>query len=129
VLAITASIHSLSHPKIVSDPKLYTVYIMASRSLTLYVGITSDLQRRTIQHQNHRFDGFTSKYKVERLVYYERFANVHSAIAREKQLKNWRRDKKIALIKSMNPTWLDLSEEWGKPVILKKPQFTVTDSH
>ena len=98
---------------------LYSVYIMASRSLTLYVGVTRDLAPRAGEHKRHAMEGFTSKYRVERLVYYERFADIRTAIAREKQLKGWRRDKKIALIRSKNPTWIDLSEEWGKPVKLE----------
>jgi putative endonuclease len=100
----------------VKERTLYSVYIMASRSLTLYIGVTRDLGRRTRQHQQHAIEGFTSKYRIERLVYYERFVDVQAAIAREKQLKGWRRDKKIALVRSKNPAWIDLSEEWGKPV-------------
>jgi putative endonuclease len=95
---------------------LYTVYIMASRSLTLYIGVTRDLGRRVAQHKQRAIGGFTSKYRVERLVYYERFVDIRAAIAREKQVKGWRRDKKIALIRSKNPTWIDLAEEWGKAV-------------
>jgi len=95
---------------------LYTVYIMASRSLTLYIGVTRNLARRTMEHKQHEIEGFTSKYRVERLVYYERFVDIRAAIEREKQLKGWRRDKKIALIRSKNPTWIDLAEEWGKPI-------------
>jgi putative endonuclease len=100
----------------VKERLLYCVYIMASRSLTLYIGVTRDLGRRTREHKQHAIEGFTSKYRVERLVYYERFVDIRAAIAREKQLKGWRRDKKIALIQSKNPTLIDLSEEWGKPV-------------
>ena len=104
---------------IVKERPLYTVYIMASRSLTLYIGVTRDLARRTTQHKQHAIEGFTSRYRIERLVYYERFVDIRAAIAREKQLKGWCRDKKIALIRSRNPTWIDLSEEWGKPVQLE----------
>ena len=96
--------------------RIYTVYILASRSLTLYIGVTSNLQRRVNQHKQHNFDGFTAQYQIERLVCFERFNDIRNAISREKQLKRWRREKKIALIKSMNPTWIDLSEEWGKPI-------------
>ena len=99
--------------------RTYTVYILASRSLTLYIGVTGNLQRRVAQHKHHSFDGFTSSYRIDRLVYYERFNDIRNAITREKQLKRWRREKKIALIKSTNPTWIDLSEEWGKPVKLQ----------
>ena len=73
------------------EQKLYWVYIMASRSLTLYIGVTGNLRRRVSQHQEHVFEGFSAKYKCERLVYFERFSDVCKAIAREKQLKNWRR--------------------------------------
>ena len=73
------------------EQKLYWVYIMASRSLTLYIGVTGNLKRRVSQHQEHVFEGFSAKYKCERLVYFERFSDVYKAIAREKQLKNWRR--------------------------------------
>ena len=89
---------------------------MASRSLTFYIGVTRDLYRRTMEHKQHNIEVFTSTYRIERLVYYERFVDVCAAIAREKQLKGWRRAKKIALIRSKNPTWIDLSEEWGKPI-------------
>ena len=104
------------------DRPLYTVYIMASRSLTLYIGVTRDLYRRTTEHKQHDIDGFTSTYRIERLVYYERFADIRAAIAREKQLKGWRREKKIALIRATNPTWIDLSEDWGKPILRCHPE-------
>ena len=81
--------------------------------------MTSQLQRRVDQHKQHRFGGFTGQYNISRLVYYERFNDIRDAIAREKQIKRWRREKKIALIKSTNPTWIDLSEDWGKPVKLQ----------
>jgi putative endonuclease len=111
----------------VKELPLYTVYIMASRSLTLYIGVTRDLGRRTIEHKQHAIEGFTSKYRVERLVYYERFVDIRAAIAREKQLKGWRRHKKIALIRSRNPTWIDLSEEWGKPIQAVSGPFIRSD--
>ena len=86
---------------------------MASRSLILYIGVTGNLRGRLLEHKLHRYPrGFTATYKVERLVYFERFHEISDAIAREKQLKNWRRDKKIALIKNMNPAWADLAEGW-----------------
>ena len=94
--------------------KMYYTYVMASRSHQLYVGMTSAIEVRVLQHRNGRFEGFSSKYHCDRLVYYERYPNVNDAIAREKQLKGWRREKKIALIESRNETWVDLSEEWGK---------------
>jgi putative endonuclease len=92
--------------------KQYYVYILTSKTGTLYTGITNDLQRRVYQHKHKLIEGFTSKYNVTRLVYYEVFGDVRDAIAREKQIKGWRRSKKLALIEEMNPKWQDLSEEW-----------------
>ena len=92
--------------------KHYYVYIMNSTTGTLYTGMTNNLQRRVYQHKNKLNDGFTKKYNVNRLAYYEVFYDVKDAIAREKQIKGWRRSKKLDLIKSLNPTWRDLSEEW-----------------
>jgi len=92
--------------------KLYFVYILASLSGTLYIGVTNDLHHRVWQHKQHEIDGFTKAYEVDRLVYYESFFIVSNAIARAKQLKGWRRQKKIALIESMNPQWKDFSREW-----------------
>jgi putative endonuclease len=89
---------------------------MASRSHNFYVGVTNNLQRRVCQHKHHTFGGFTAKYHIERLVWYQIFGDIRDAIAREKQLKDWRREKKIRLIEIINPTWQDLSEEWGKPI-------------
>ena len=71
------------------------------------------------QHREHAFAGFTSRYRIDRLVWYQIFSDIRDAIAREKQLKGWRREKKIQLIESENPTWQDLSGEWGKPITLK----------
>jgi putative endonuclease len=85
---------------------------MTSATGTLYTGMTNNLQRRVYQHKNKLNDGFTKKYNVNRLAYYEVFYDVKDAIAREKQIKGWRRSKKLDLIKSLNPTWRDLSEEW-----------------
>ncbi len=95
----------------------YFVYIMASRSHNFYVGVTNDIEKRARQHKNHTFEGFTSTYNINRLVWYQRSRFIQDAIAREKQIKNWRREKKIFLIELMNPTWQDLSEEWGKPIV------------
>ena len=94
------------------ERKTYYVYIMGSLSGTLYVGMTSKLHARVFEHKFHRLEGFTDKYDVERLLYWESFDDVHKAIAREKQLKGWRRSKKIALIEFANPHWLDLAHEW-----------------
>ncbi len=92
--------------------KQYYVYIMSSNSGTLYTGITSDLGRRVYQHKHKLFPGFTEKYNVNRLVYFETFSQVQDAIEREKSIKGWLRKKKIALIEATNPTWADLSEGW-----------------
>jgi len=92
--------------------KHYYVYIMTNRSKTLYMGITNDLQRRIYEHKHHLLPGFTSKYDITGLVYFEETCDVYAAIAREKEIKGWLRAKKIALIESMNPDWRDLSEEW-----------------
>jgi putative endonuclease len=90
----------------------YYVYIMANRSETLYTGVTSNLERRVYEHKHKLVDGFTKKYNLTRLVYYEITDDVRSAIAREKQIKGWLRRTKIVLIESMNPQWRDLSDGW-----------------
>lgn len=90
----------------------YCTYIMASRSRTLYVGVTGDLHKRVFQHKWREHDGFTEAYNCDRLVWFENHQDVAKAIAREKQLKGWRREKKLALIEKMNPAWVDLSREW-----------------
>lgn len=92
--------------------KEYYVYIITNKSRTLYTGVTSDLMQRVYQHKNKLIKGFTSKYNIQYLVYYETTSNIYSAIEREKQIKGWLRAKKTALIDSMNPEWEDLSEEW-----------------
>ena len=92
--------------------KHYYVYIMTSPSGTLYIGVTNDLKRRVYQHKHKLIEGFTKKYDVTRLAYYEETQDVQAAIAREKEIKSWRRSKKIALIKLLNPTWQDLSDGW-----------------
>ena len=92
--------------------KEYYVYIMTNRSRTLYTGVTNNLMRRVKEHKEKRVQGFTSKYNIHILVYYESTTNVHAALAREKQIKGWLRIKKIDLINSMNPEWKDLSEDW-----------------
>ncbi len=103
------------------DPQeyCYFAYIMASLSGTLYVGITNDLLRRVEQHKSGVASAFTAHYDVNRLVYYERFQYVQNAIAREKQIKGWKREKKIALIESTNPSWRDLSKDFGKKIELR----------
>ena len=92
--------------------KTYYVYIMASKSRVLYTGMTNNLERRVYEHKNKLIEGFTSKYNVDRLVYFDETNDIHSALASEKQIKGWLRSKKIALIESVNPTWKDLSLEW-----------------
>src|SRR5271157_2238506 len=89
----------------------YFTYIMASRSHTLYIGVAGNLQKRVFQHKWREHDGFTARYKCDRLVWFERHQDVSKAIAREKELKGWRRSKKIALIESANPVWIDLSRD------------------
>jgi putative endonuclease len=87
----------------------YYVYIMASRSKVLYTGVTNDLLRRVAEHKGGLVPGFTSRYRVDRLVYFECTPNVASAVARERQIKAWRREKKVALIEANNAEWADLS--------------------
>ena len=90
----------------------YYVYILASKSRRLYVGVTNNLERRVFEHKNKVVDGFTKQYNIERLVHFEDTVDVLSAIAREKQIKGWSRDKKVALIEAHNPAWEDLSDNW-----------------
>ena len=92
--------------------KQYYVYIMTNRSKTLYTGVTDDLARRVYEHKNKLVKGFSQKYNIARLVYYEITSDVHAAIQREKQIKGWLRKRKIALIEAANPEWEDLSEGW-----------------
>src|SRR5256885_3870301 len=97
----------------------YWFYIRASLSGTLYTGITGVLFPRVMQHKAGEIEGFTRQYKCNRLVYYESFEDVRMAIAREKQIKRWRRSKKIALIEKMNPRWADLAEHWGQKMLFR----------
>jgi putative endonuclease len=90
---------------------MFYVYILASRSRVLYTGVTNDLARRVREHKAGESEGFTKKYRVHRLVFFESFRDVRAAIAREKQIKLWRREKKVALIEAQNPTWEDLAVE------------------
>src|SRR4051794_41132660 len=106
---------------------LYSVYIMASRSGVLYIGMTSDLQTRVRQHKAGTFKGFTEKYRCHRLVYCERYGYVQAAIGREKQLKGLTRKKKIALIESTNPRWHDLSESWGCEFLVTRQSMKEAD--
>ena len=90
----------------------YCAYMVASRSRTLYIGVNGNLHKRVFEHKHKWFEGFSSTYECNRLVWFEGFAQISNAIAREKQLKGWKRAKKIALINKSNPTWEDLSEGW-----------------
>jgi putative endonuclease len=92
--------------------KAYFVYIMTNRSRTLYTGVTNDLTRRVQEHKQKLIPGFTKKYNITKLVYFEQTNDIQAAIQREKQIKGWLRAKKIALIESINPQWEDLSAEW-----------------
>ena len=92
--------------------KVYCVYILASRSKVLYTGVTSQLLERVKQHREGLVPGFTTRYRIHRLVHFESFSNPKSAIAGEKQIKGWGRAKKVALIESLNPTWEDLAEKY-----------------
>jgi len=91
---------------------VYHVYILASASGVLYTGVTNFLERRVWQHKAKLVEGFTKKYDVTRLVYYEPFGQIKSAIRREKQIKSWRREKKLELIRKRNPGMRDLSEDF-----------------
>ena len=90
----------------------YYIYIMTNGVRTLYTGVTNDLMRRVFEHKEKLVDRFTKKYNITMLVYYETTGDIQAAIAREKQLKSWRRSKKIALIESSNPQWKDFSLGW-----------------
>jgi putative endonuclease len=92
--------------------KRYYVYIMASKSKTLYVGVTNNLERRVYEHKQKLIEGFTSTYNVNRLVYFAETNEVTDAIAREKEIKGWLRVKKVKLIEELNPYWEDLSADW-----------------
>jgi putative endonuclease len=90
----------------------YYVYIVTNKSWTLYTGVTNDLARRMWEHKHGSVKGFTSRYRIRKLVYYETFSDIRDAIAREKQIKGWTRARKMALIKAANPACKDLSEGW-----------------
>jgi putative endonuclease len=90
----------------------YYVYILTNRSNTLYIGVTNNLERRVLEHRSKIIPGFTQKYNISILVYFEVFNDIHKAIQREKELKGWKRIKKINLIESRNPFWIDLSQDW-----------------
>ena len=94
--------------------KRYHVYIMASKGRVLYVGVTGFLMSRVLQHKATEAEGFTKRYSINRLVYYESFRYVNNALAHETEIKKWRREKKVALIVANNPTWEDLAADWGQ---------------
>ena len=94
----------------------FYVYVLASRSRRLYVGVTNNLLFRLAQHRNGEC-AFTARYRITRLVYFEATGNIRSAIEREKQIKSWRREKKVALIVASNPTWDDLAADWLPAIV------------
>ncbi|MHB2154790.1 GIY-YIG nuclease family protein [Calditrichota bacterium GD2] len=95
------------------DFKYYFVYIMTNwNNKIMYVGITNNLMRRVYEHKNKLINGFTKKYNINKLVYYETFQDVRAAIEREKEIKKWRREKKNKLVNTKNPEWRDLSEDF-----------------
>ena len=94
---------------------------MASKSRRIYTGVTNNIDRRVAQHKAGKIEGFTQRYKINRLVYYEHFQFVQAAIHREKEIKGQDRAKRVALIERENPTWDDLADDWGKPIKLLKP--------
>ena len=104
------------------NERSYCTYILASRSHTLYIGVSGNLHKRIFEHKWKEHDGFTERYNCDRLVWFESYQEVATAIAREKQLKGWRRAKKIALIEKTNPAWVDLSKDWYdlEPADLKR---------
>ena len=93
---------------------MYYVYILTTKSNTaMYIGITNDLRRRLNEHRNEQYDGFTKKYHLHKLVYFEEYTEVNDAISREKQLKHWKRVKKNSLVETQNPNW----DDWGEGFI------------
>jgi putative endonuclease len=97
----------------------YYVYILTNASKTLYVGVTNNLERRLYEHKHKLIDGFTKQYNLTKLVYYENTEDVRAAILREKQIKGWLRAKKIDLIRTINPGWVDLSDTWNRDPSLR----------
>jgi putative endonuclease len=95
---------------------------VVSKSRRIYTGMTNNLYERVLQHKTGEIEGFTKRYKINRLVYYEEYKYVYNTIRREKQIKGLDRAKRVALIESMNPTWEDLADDWGKPIKPLKPR-------
>ncbi len=95
------------------ENKQYYIYFMTNfEETTLYVGVTNNLERRVYEHKNKLLKGFTSRYNLKKLVHYEIYNDIEQAIAREKQIKSWARQRKVELIKGSNENWIDLSEQW-----------------
>jgi putative endonuclease len=111
LISVTAHLTQLEYSSAM-DQRLYSTYIVASQSRTLYIGVSGDLRRRVFQHKWKEFEGFSAKYNCDRLVWFEHYQDVAKAIARETQLKKWNRAKKVALIERTNPAWVDLSRDW-----------------
>jgi putative endonuclease len=103
--------------------RTFCVYILASRSRNLYIGVTNNLERRLIEHRDGLVPGFTRRYRIFRLVYYEVFGDIRLAIAREKQIKGWRREKKLWLINHHNPRWDDLAERLADKRLAEKTRI------
>jgi putative endonuclease len=103
------------------EPRTYYTYIMGSRFGVLYIGMTGNLAVRVLQHKEGKTSGFTARYRVKRLLHYEEFASPLRAIARETELKGWRRSRKLDLINSKNPRWRDLSRDWTENVADSQP--------
>ena len=103
----------------------FYVYIVASKSRRIYTGVTNNIVRRIAQHKRGEIEGFTQRYKINRLVYFEKYQYIGNSIRREKQIKGLDRAKRVALIERDNPTWDDLSAEWGKPI---EPLTAVVDT-
>jgi putative endonuclease len=101
----------------------YYVYILASDSRVLYTGVTNDLQRRVYQHKVGTLPGFTKRYSVNRLVYFESTSNVRAAIDREKAIKSWTRERRLRLIESVNAPWLDLAADWFPAMSQQDPSL------
>jgi putative endonuclease len=108
--------------------RTYYIYIMASKSRVIYVGVTGFLMARILRHRAGEGGAFTRKYQAHRLVYFQPFRNVGDAIARETEIKKWRREKKVALIEGRNPTWDDLAEGWGGPAVMRVSGSATADS-
>ena len=105
--------------------RTYCVYILASRSRILYTGVTNNVQRRMAEHREGLVPGFTTRYRIFRLVHFEVFGDIRYAIAREKEIKGWRREKKIWLIERHNPMWQDLSNRLANERQIEKDRVKI----